>query len=260
MSGTGLTGKVVIVTGGAAGIGRATVEAFARERARVVAWDLKLETGTAMAAELCARGLDVTFDAVDVAAEAAVVAAAERVLASHGRIDVLVNNAGITRDAQLAKWKDGELLSTMGVAEFDVVVAVNLRGVFLPTRAVTPAMIRQGGGVILSASSVVGRYGNFGQTNYVATKAGVVGMTQTWARELGKYGIRVNAVAPGFIATEMVQAMPQKVVDGMCARTPLGRLGRPEEVAAVYVWLASEDAAFVHGTTISVDGGLVVGT
>jgi|CXWL01.1.fsa_nt_gi 3-oxoacyl-[acyl-carrier protein] reductase len=260
MSGTGLSGSVVIVTGGAAGIGRATVESFARERARVIAWDLNPETGQAVAADFRARGLDVTFDAVDVADETAVAAAVERVLASHGRIDVLVNNAGITKDAQLVKWKDGELLSTMGAAEFDAVVAVNLRGVFLPTRAVVPAMIRQGGGVVLSASSVVGLYGNFGQTNYVATKAGVIGMTKTWARELGRHGIRVNAVAPGFIATEMVQAMPPKVVEGMSARTPLGRLGRPEEVAAVYVWLASEDASFVHGTVISVDGGLVVGT
>jgi 3-oxoacyl-[acyl-carrier protein] reductase len=260
VSGTGLAGKVVVVTGGGAGIGRATVEAFARERARVVAWDLRAEVGAESARDLRERGFDVTFDAVDVTDEAAVTAAVERVVGRYERLDVLVNNAGITRDAQLVKWKDGAVQATLSTADFDSVVAVNLKGVFLPTRAAASVMIRQGGGVILSAGSVVGLYGNFGQTNYVATKAGVVGMTQTWARELGKYNIRVNAVAPGFIGTEMVAAMPPKIVDGMCARTPLGRLGRPEEVAAVYVWLASEDASFVHGTVISVDGGLVVGT
>ncbi|HEX4952027.1 MAG TPA: SDR family oxidoreductase [Thermoanaerobaculia bacterium] len=242
---TGLAGKVVLVTGGAAGIGRATVERFTSEGAQVVAWDLTEGAG---------------IERVDVTDEAAVAAATEQVVERFGRIDVLINNAGITRDAQLAKWKDGELASTMSVAEFESVLAVNLKGVFLPTRAVVPVMIRQAGGVILSASSVVGLYGNFGQTNYVATKAGVIGMTRTWARELGRWGIRVNAVAPGFIATEMVAKMPAKVTEGIAARTPLGRLGRPEEVAAVYLWLASNEASFLHGAVISVDGGMVIGT
>jgi len=137
---------------------------------------------------------------------------------------------------------------------------VNLRGPFLCTRAAVPHMIKSGGGAVLNASSVVGLYGNFGQTNYVATKAGVIGMTKTWARELAKYGIRVNAVAPGFIATEILKAMPEKVLEGMVARTPLGRMGQPEDVANAYVWLASDAAAFVTGAVISVDGGLVVGT
>ena len=173
---------------------------------------------------------------------------------------MLVNNAGIVRDAQLVKAKDGEVVSTMDDATFDAVIAVNLKGVFVCTRAVVPQMIRQGSGVILNASSIVGLYGNFGQTNYAATKAGVISFTQTWARELGKFGIRVNAVAPGFIATDMVKAMPEKVLASMSGRTPLGTLGEPDDIANAYVWLASDAAKFVHGTVLSVDGGLVMGT
>lgn len=256
----GLAEKVVVITGGAAGIGRATAERFAAEGARLVLWDVGDEAGQATTAALAREGAAVVFDRVDVADEAAVQAAAGRVLARFGRVDVLINNAGITRDAQLVKIKDGELQATMSVEQFDAVLAVNLRGVFLPTRAFVPSMIAAGSGVIVSASSVVGLYGNFGQTNYAATKSGVIGMTRTWARELGKYGIRVNAVAPGFIATEMVAKMPAKVTEGISARTPLGRLGAPAEVAAVYAWLASDDASFVHGAVISVDGGMVIGT
>jgi 3-oxoacyl-[acyl-carrier protein] reductase len=218
---TGLKGKVVVVTGGAAGIGRATAQRFAEEGCRVSVWDVLHQWGT---------------------------------------IDVLVNNAGILRDAQLVKYKDGAMTGMMSDDVFDSVISVNLRGVFVCTRAVVPAMIAAGSGVILNASSVVGLYGNFGQTNYVASKAGVIGMTKTWARELGKYGIRVNAVTPGFIATEMVQAMPEKVLQGMRDHTPLGRMGEPADVANAYVWLASSAASFVHGAVISVDGGIVVGT
>ena len=187
-------------------------------------------------------------------------AAVGAVAAAWGGIHVLVNNAGIVRDAQLIKWKDGAQTGMMTDEGFDQVIGVNLRGPFLCARAVTPHLIKAGGGAILNASSVVGLYGNFGQTNYVATKAGVIGMTKTWARELAKYKIRVNAVAPGFIATEILRAMPEKVLEGMIARTPLGRMGRPEDIANAYVWLASDAAAFVTGTVISVDGGLVVGT
>jgi len=183
-----------------------------------------------------------------------------RVIAKHGRIDVLVNNAGIVRDAQLVKVKDGEIVSTMDDATFDAVVNVNLKGVFVCTRAVVPQMIKQRSGVVLNASSIVGLYGNFGQTNYAATKAGVISFTQTWARELGKFGIRVNAVAPGFVATDMVKAMPEKVLDTMAAKAPLGALGEPDDIANAYVWLASDAAKFVHGTVLSVDGGLVLGT
>jgi 3-oxoacyl-[acyl-carrier protein] reductase len=234
-----LQDKVVIVTGGAAGIGRATVEAFESEGAKVVVWDVP---------------------AVDVTKSEVVNAAAADVMAQHGRIDVLVNNAGIVRDAQLIKWKDGEVISQMDDATFDAVINVNLKGVFACTRAVVPHMIQGGGGVVLNASSIVGLYGNFGQTNYAATKAGVISFTKTWARELGKFNIRVNCVAPGFIATEMVKAMPQKVLDGMAAHTPLGKMGEPADIANAYVWLSSSAAKFVHGAVLSVDGGLVMGT
>jgi 3-oxoacyl-[acyl-carrier protein] reductase len=234
-----LKDKVVIVTGGAAGIGRATVEAFEREGARVAVWDLP---------------------EVDVTDGEAVGRAAEAVRGRYGRIDVLVNNAGIVRDAQLVKWKEGEIVSLMDDATFDAVIAVNLKGVFLCTRAVVPHMIGGGGGVVLNASSIVGLYGNFGQTNYAATKAGVINFTKTWARELGKFNIRVNCVAPGFIATDMVKGMPQKVLDAMASHTPVGKLGEPADVANAYVWLASDAAKFVHGAVLSVDGGLVMGT
>jgi 3-oxoacyl-[acyl-carrier protein] reductase len=173
---------------------------------------------------------------------------------------VLVNNAGILRDAQLVKWKDGQAAATMSDAAFDAVIGVNLKGVFHCTRAVAPHMIKAGGGVILNASSVVGLYGNFGQTNYVASKAGVIGMTRTWARELGRYKIRVNAVAPGYVATEILKAMPQPILDTMVAHTPLGRIGTTEDVANAYLWLASDQASFVTGHCLSVDGGVVVGT
>jgi 3-oxoacyl-[acyl-carrier protein] reductase len=156
--------------------------------------------------------------------------------------------------------KDGQLARQMPEADFDLVIAVNLKGVFNCTQAVAPLMINQESGVILNASSVVGLDGNFGQTNYVATKAGVIGMTKVWARELGRYNIRVNAVAPGFTATEMVMQMPEKILDGMRARTPLGRLGETSDIANAYLFLASEEASFISGTVLRVDGGIVVGT
>jgi 3-oxoacyl-[acyl-carrier protein] reductase len=260
MKETGLRNKVVIVTGAAAGIGRATALAFAAEGARVAAWDVNAAGVNGLLAEICAAGGQGLFCAVDVADGVAVEAAVREVVEHWGRVDVLVNNAGITRDAQLIKWKEDAAAGTMTDEAFDKVIGINLKGVFLCTRAVVPEMIRGGGGVILSASSVVALYGNFGQTNYAATKAGVIAMTRTWARELGKYKIRVNAVAPGFIGTEMVRAMPPKVVEGMVGHTPLGRLGEPEDVANTYVWLASDQASFVHGAVISVDGGIVLGT
>lgn len=256
---TGLRGKVVIVTGGAAGIGRATARRFAAEGARVAVWDVNEAAGAEVVRELESRGTEALFHRVDVTRAASVDEGLREVVARWQRVDVLINNAGILRDAQLVKWKDG-VAGTMSDEVFDAVIAVNLRGVFLCTRAVVPHMIAGGGGVVLSASSVVGLYGNFGQTNYTATKAGVVAMTRTWARELGRYRIRVNAVAPGFIATEILRSMPPKVIEGMTAHTPLGRLGQPEEIAEAYVWLASDAASFVHGAVLSVDGGIVTGT
>jgi 3-oxoacyl-[acyl-carrier protein] reductase len=248
-----LTGRVVIVTGGAAGIGRATARRFAAAGARVAVWDVRedVQEGEESAG---------TFQRVDVTDPAAVEAATAAVIERWGRIDVLVNNAGILRDAQLVRWKEGAKAGEMSEGDFDAVLSVNLKGVFLCARAVTPHLIAAGGGSILNASSVVGLYGNFGQTNYAAAKAGVISMTKTWARELGRHNIRVNAVAPGFIATGMALSIPDKVLQGMIAHTPLGRMGRSEDVAEAYLWLASDAAGFVTGAVLSVDGGLVVGT
>lgn len=252
-----LNGKVAMITGGAAGIGKATAQVFAREGAKVAICDVSEALGLEVVKGL---GPDAMFTKVDVTNRAEVQKWAEEVMAKYGHIDILVNNAGITRDGQFIKMKDGELVKQMSEEAFDMVVSVNLKGVFNCTQAVSPFMVKQNSGVILNASSVVGLYGNFGQTNYVATKAGVIGMTKVWARELGKYGIRVNAVAPGFIMTEMVAKMPEEVLAGMRAKTPMGRLGEPEDIANTYLWLASNEAAYVHGTTISVDGGIVLGT
>lgn len=252
-----LKDKVCLITGGAAGIGKATALKFAAEGAKVVICDVNEEAGQAVAAEL---GPDAAFYKVNVADRAAVQAWVDDVVARYGRIDVLVNNAGIVRDNQLVRVKDGQLIKQMPEADFDLVIAINLKGVFNCAQAVAPVMIRQGSGVILNASSVVGLDGNFGQTNYVATKAGVIGMTKVWARELGKFGIRANAVAPGFTATEILSAMPEKIIEGMVAKTPLGRMGKPEDIANAYLFLASDEASFISGAVLRVDGGLVVGT
>ena len=257
---TGLQHKVVIVTGAGAGIGRATAKRFAAEHCRIAAWDVNDATQADVLRELESAGGSALFRKTDVTSAQDVEEAVNQVVAQWGRVDVLVNNAGITRDAQLIKWKDGAAAGMMTDQAFDQVISVNLKGVFLCTRAVTPHMIRNGGGVILNASSVVGLYGNFGQTNYAATKAGVIAFAQTWSRELAKFNIRVNAVAPGFIATEMVQKMPEKVIQTMVSHTPLGRMGKPEDVAEAYAWLASDAASFITGTVLSVDGGLVLGT
>lgn len=247
--------KVVLITGGAAGIGRATAQRFAEEGAQIVICDLNEGAGQQTASELGA-----TFYKVNVTSQGDVRQWVAAVIDRYGHIDVLVNNAGIVRDGQLVKFKEGELVGQMAEADFDLVIGVNLKGVFNCTQAVTPQMVKQGSGVILNASSVVGLDGNFGQTNYVATKAGVIGMTKVWARELGKYGIRVNAVAPGFTATEILSAMPEKIIAGMTARTPLGRMGQPVDIANAYLFLASDEASFITGETLRVDGGLVVGT
>jgi 3-oxoacyl-[acyl-carrier protein] reductase len=252
-----LKDKVAVITGGAAGIGKATAQRFIEEGAKVVICDVNQEAGQAAIQELGPRAV---FFQVDVTDRQAVQAWVDEVMAQYDRVDILVNNAGVLRDNQLVRVKDGELAKQMPEADFDLVIAVNLKGVFNCTQAVAPQMINQGSGVILNASSVVGLDGNFGQTNYVATKAGVIGMTKVWARELGRYNIRVNAVAPGFTATEMVMQMPEKILDGMRARTPLGRLGETRDIANAYLFLASEEASFISGTVLRVDGGIVVGT
>jgi len=252
-----LKDRVALITGGAAGIGQATALRFAEEGARVVICDVTEEAGRQTAAML---GPDAAFYKVDVTDRQAVQEWVDDVAARYGRIDILVNNAGILRDAQLVKYKDGQIVGQMSEEDFDRVIAVNLKGVFNCTQAVVPYMIRQGGGVILNASSVVGLDGNFGQTNYVATKAGVIGMTKVWARELGRYGIRVNAVAPGFILTDMVRQMPEKILEGMRGRIPLRRLAEPRDVANAYLFLSSDEAAYITGAVLRVDGGIVIGT
>lgn len=250
-----LKDRVALVTGGGAGIGKATAARFAEEGATIVICDVNATAGEAAAAEL---GADFTL--VDISDRQAVQEWVEAVFEKYGRIDILLNNAGVLRDGQLVKWKNGEVLGQMAEQEFDLVISVNLKGVFNCTQAVMPVMIKQGSGVILNASSIVGLDGNFGQTNYVATKAGVIGMTKVWAREVGRYGIRVNAVAPGFTMTEMVRQMPEKILEGMKAHTPLRRLGEPRDIANAYLFLASDEASFITGAVLRVDGGIVVGT
>jgi 3-oxoacyl-[acyl-carrier protein] reductase len=239
-----LDGKIAVITGGARGIGAETARVFREAGAIVVTWD-------------ASDGADMRVDVTDGTLVASAVA---DVAAKHRRIDILVNNAGILRDAQLVKVKDGAIVGTMSEADFDAVLNVNVKGMFTCTQTVAPIMIRQGSGRILNASSVVGLYGNFGQTNYVASKAAVIGMTKVWARELGPRGITVNAVAPGFIGTDMVRQMPEKILAGMVEHTPVRRLGEPRDVAYVYLFLASDEASFINGAVISVDGGSVVGT
>ncbi len=243
-----LQGKVAIITGAARGIGRETALLFAAEGAKVVICDL-LDEGEEVAEEIRSRGGEAIFYRLDVTDREAVKRMVDAVVERYGRIDILVNNAGITRDAQFLKMTEGD---------WDKVIAVNLKGVFNVTQAVAPVMVAQGKGKIVNAASVVALYGNFGQTNYVASKAGVIGMTKVWARELGRKGINVNAVAPGFIQTEMTAKVPERVLQMMRERTPLGRLGTPRDVAYAYLFLASDESDYVNGAVLSVDGGLVI--
>jgi 3-oxoacyl-[acyl-carrier protein] reductase len=252
-----LKDKVALITGGAAGIGKATAIRFIEEGARVAICDVNQKVGETTVQEL---GSGIDFDKVDVADRQAVQGWVDDVLSKYGRIDILVNNAGILRDSLLVKLKERKLAKQMSEADFDLVISVNLKGVFNCTQAVAPAMIRQNSGVILNATSIVGLDGNLGQTNYIATKAGVVGMTKVWARELGRYNIRVNTVAPGFTGTEIIGSMPEKIIREMEAHTPLGRLGQPRDIANAYLFLASDEADFISGSVLRVDGGIVVGT
>jgi 3-oxoacyl-[acyl-carrier protein] reductase len=255
-----LKNRVALVTGGANGIGRETALTFARAGAAVAVWDMAEAAGQAVVTEIEQAGGTAAFWKVNVASLAEVEAGVAAVVKWFNRLDILVNNAGILRDAQLVKVRDGQIVGKLSEADFDAVIAVNLKGVFNCTQAVAPVMVQQGYGRILNASSVVGLYGNFGQTNYVAAKAAVIGMTKVWARELGKRGITVNAVAPGFILTDMVRQMPEKILNEMLTHVPVGRIGQPSDIANAYLFLASEEAGYINGHCLSVDGGVVVGT
>jgi len=241
-----LQGKVAVITGGAAGIGKATCYKFAAEGAAIAIWDMNEAAGTALAAELSEKGAKVIFYKVNTADYQAVEATAKEVHDAFGRIDILINNAGITRDASLKK---------MTPDLWQQVIDVNLTGVFNCGKVISEYMVAQNYGRIINTSSVVALYGNFGQTNYVAAKAGVIGMTKVWAKELGRKGVTANAVAPGFIATDMVKTIPKEILDQITSRVPLARMGQPEDIANAYAFLASDDAAYINGAVISVDGG-----
>jgi 3-oxoacyl-[acyl-carrier protein] reductase len=238
-----LKDKVAIITGAAKGIGFSTAQRFAAEGAKVIITDMNFEAVKGAAAQVPNAEAYV----MNVTDRASIQAVVDQVMQKYGRIDILINNAGITQDARLIK---------MTEAQFDTVIDVNLKGVFNCTQLVVPHMLDAGSGAIVNASSVVGLYGNFGQTNYSATKFGVIGFTKTWARELGPKGIRVNAICPGFIATEMVKAMPENILQDIERRSWLGRLGTPEEIANVYLFLASNEASFINGVALEVSGGI----
>ena len=241
--------KVIVITGGASGIGKSAVSKFLRDGATVVIWDVNEEQGQSTLSEFKHNGSIVDFMKVNTTNPEEVENAAKASIQKFGQIDVLINNAGITRDATIRK---------ITFSEWQQVIDVNLTGVFNCTRSVIPQMIEKNYGRIINTSSVVGLYGNFGQVNYAATKSGVIGMTKTLAKELGKYNITVNAVAPGFIATEMVKTIPEKVINLMIDKTPLKRLGTPEDVANTYAFLASDEASFISGAVISVDGAVTI--
>lgn len=241
--------KVAVITGGADGLGRAAAIRFSVEGAQVIIWDMNEEKGLQTVLDIVNAGGKAVFSKVNTASFSEVDAATQKAVAEFGRIDILINNAGITRDASIKK---------MTSEQWQQVIDVNLTGVFNCAKCVSAGMADQGYGRIVNTSSVVALYGNFGQTNYVATKAGVIGITKTLARELGRKGVTVNAVAPGFIGTEMVKKMPENVLKAMEEKVPLGRLGTPEEIAAVYLFLSSDEAAYINGATISVDGGITI--
>jgi 3-oxoacyl-[acyl-carrier protein] reductase len=241
-----LQDKVAIITGGARGIGKATAQLFTQEGAKVILWDM-LDAGEDTARELRAQGYSAEFMKVSVTDIPALEAATQKVVEQYGQIDILINNAGITRDRSLLK---------MSHEEWNQVIDVNLTGVFNCTKAVVPYMVERKYGRIVCTSSVVGITGNFGQTNYSATKAAIIGMVKTWAKELGKHNITSNAVAPGFILTDMTDMIPEEVRNQTIAGIPVKRMGLPDDIAYAYLYLASDEASYVNGHTLSVNGGV----
>jgi 3-oxoacyl-[acyl-carrier protein] reductase len=240
-----LKNKIALITGGANGIGLATANRFAKEGAKIILWDLS-DKGAEVVERLKQEGHDATFTKVSVADQDQVLKAVDAARKHFGRIDILINNAGITKDRTLLK---------MSKQEWDDVISVNLTGVFNCTQAVVPIMKEQNYGRIVSASSNVAIRGNYGQTNYVATKSAIIGMTKVWALELGRYGITANCIAPGFIQTAMTDAMPEAVRQQSLAHIPLGKWGVPDDIANGYLYLASDEASFVTGICLTIDGG-----
>jgi 3-oxoacyl-[acyl-carrier protein] reductase len=244
-----LAGKVAIVTGAGGGIGQATCIKFAQEGAKVVAADISLERAQETINLVREGGGEGVAARVDVRDSESIATMVQGVVGQYGRVDVLVNNAGIVKDSTL---------KNMTEEQFDDVIEINLKGVYNCAKGVIETMLAQGSGVILNTSSVVGLYGNFGQTNYAASKFGVIGMTKTWSRELGRKGIRVNAICPGFVSTPILMKMPEKVIKSIEERVPMGRLARPEEVANLFCFLASDEASYINGAAIEVTGGLTL--
>jgi len=240
-----LKDKIAIVTGGARGIGQAVSELFAKEGATVIIMDL-LPQGQDVVDAIIASGGKAEYHSVSVTDKSAVEGVFAKVNKKYGKIDILINNAGITRDRTLEK---------MSEAEWDAVIEVNLKGVFLCTQAVVPYMKANKYGRIVSAASNVGLRGNFGQTNYAATKAGVIAMAKTWTVEFGKYGITSNAIAPGFTMTDMVKQIPEEHFDAIKASIPLRTVAQPLDIAYGYLYLASDEARFVSGICLTIDGG-----
>ncbi|WP_347941995.1 3-oxoacyl-[acyl-carrier-protein] reductase [Peribacillus simplex] len=241
--------KVAIITGASGAIGEATAKKFAMEGAKLVLVDLNIEDIQQTAATIQEIGGETIGIPVDVTNREKVEQLMNKTMDHYGRVDIVINNAGITQDAQLVN---------MTEEQWNSVIDVNLKGVFNIAQAAAKVMKEQNSGVIINASSVVGTYGNFGQSNYAASKWGVNGLTKTWAKELGKYGIRVNAIAPGFISTPMVKKMPEKVLEMMKKKSPLNKMGNTEDIANGYAFLASDEAQFITGTILSIDGGVVI--
>ena len=244
-----LAGKVAIITGAGRGIGQATALKFAAEGARIVVCDVSPEWIDDTVERVSALGGEAVGHVADVRKIAELKDMVDATVKRWGKVDILVNNAGIVSDGQL---------KNMTEEQFDSVIEINLKGVYNCTRAVVDVMLQQQSGVILNASSIVGLYGNFGQTNYAASKFGVIGMVKTWAKELGRKGIRSNAVCPGFIETAIINSVPERVIHALEERVPLGRLGKPEEVANTFAFLASDEASYINGAVIEVSGGLTL--
>ena len=244
-----LAGKVTIITGAGRGIGQATALKFAEEGSKVVVCDVSPEWIEDTVERITQSGGEAMGYIADVRNMGALKAMVDATVERWGKIDCLVNNAGIVMDAQL---------KNMTEEQFDQVIEINLKGVYNCTRAVVDTMLKQQSGVILNSSSIVGLYGNFGQTNYAASKFGVIGMVKTWARELGRKGIRANAICPGFISTSILNTMPERVLRALEEKVPLGRLGKPEDVANTFAFLASDEASYINGAVIEVSGGLTL--